>query len=147
MGCQCHIVGRFHIRKSLALPLTNRFTAGAKQSFPQTFIARLLIIHPQQFDVNIDAVQQWTGNSFLIFRHGRWYTSLLAPTRARSPKGCSPYIDNYHRLVLIHRQRLGQIPWEIGVESAHHAHVIRQHLQRDNSQQWADICVRFWQLE
>ena len=44
-------------------------------------------------------------------------------------------------LPLINSQRLGQIPREIGVEAAHHAHVIREHLQRQNSQQRTDIDV------
>ena len=43
----------------------------------------------------------------------------------------------------IHRQRLGQIPREIRIEPAHHAHVIRKQLQRQNSQQGADLQIRF----
>ena len=44
---------------------------------------------------------------------------------------------------LIHRQRLGQIPREIWIEPSHHAHVIREQLQRQDSQQGADLGVRF----
>jgi len=49
-------------------------------------------------------------------------------------------IDSLRR-ALIHRQRLGQIPREIGVEPAHHGHVIREQLQRQDSQQRADLRV------
>jgi hypothetical protein len=42
---------------------------------------------------------------------------------------------------LIHRQRLGQVPREIGIESPHHAHVIRKHLQWQDAQQGADTRI------
>ena len=42
---------------------------------------------------------------------------------------------------LIHRQRLRQIPRKIGIKPAHHAHVIRKQLQRQHSQQRADLRI------
>ncbi len=43
----------------------------------------------------------------------------------------------------IHRQRLTQIPREIRIKPAQHTHVIRKQLQRQHSQQRADLRIRF----
>ena len=54
------------------------------------------------------------------------------------------YTELYASIALIDRQRLGQIPREIGIEPSHHAHVIREQLQRQDSQQGADLRIGFW---
>jgi len=35
--------------------------------FPHSVTAQLFIIHARDFDVNINAVKKWTGDTFLIF--------------------------------------------------------------------------------
>ena len=69
-------------RKTLALPFPRpldpfpNLDRGLAQPVPGEFV----VLHPRHFDVNIDAVQQWTGDSFLVFRHDRRCTGawLLA---------------------------------------------------------------------
>lgn len=45
--------------------------------------------------------------------------------------------------LLIHRQRLGQVPGEIRIEAAHHAHMIGKHLQRKDTKQGIGAWIRF----
>lgn len=51
----------------------------AFRGFPQPVSAELFVIHAWDFDVDVDPVEQGTGDSFLVFRdHGlRTRTRLL----------------------------------------------------------------------
>jgi non-specific serine/threonine protein kinase len=46
---------------------------------PQAISTQLFIVHAWHFDVNINAVEQWTRNPFLIFGHHRWCTGARLP--------------------------------------------------------------------
>ena len=51
-------------------------------SFTEPIPTEFFIIHSREFDVNIDAVEQWTGDLFLIFGEDGWRL-YVATSKAR----------------------------------------------------------------
>ena len=54
--------------KTLALDLPGSFDPSLNicRGFSEAVIAELLVIHPRDLDMNVDAVKQGTRNAFLI---------------------------------------------------------------------------------
>jgi hypothetical protein len=54
------------------LDFTGRFYSflDNRREFAQATVAELLILNAWYFDVDVDAVQQWAGDAFLVFGDG-----------------------------------------------------------------------------
>jgi hypothetical protein len=61
------LVGLFS--ETLSLNFTGAFHArlDGRRRLAQAAVAELVVLHTRHFDVDVDAIQQWAGDTFLVF--------------------------------------------------------------------------------